>query len=80
MVSLTLALTSGGRSGWHARTVIIGFTFSGIALIALILWETLVMKDDGMVPLRVCRFRSVWGSAGIAFTRMTSSWVFGMLC
>ena len=78
-MSLTLALTSGGQSGWNTRTVIIGFTFSGIALIALILWETLVMKDEGMVPLRVGRFRSVWGSAGIAFTRMTSSWVSDVL-
>ena len=73
IVSLTLALTDGGASGWSQKSVIIGFVFSGVALILLILWELLVMKEDGMVPLRVTRFRSVWGSAGVNFCRMFSS-------
>ena len=39
----------------------------------LILWEVFVMKEDGMIPLRVTKFRSVWGSAGVSFCRMMTS-------
>ncbi|ORY28958.1 major facilitator superfamily domain-containing protein [Naematelia encephala] len=72
MTSLTLALISGGSAGWDTATVIAGFTCSGVALILLLLWEILVMRDEGMIPLRIARFRSLWGSAGVAFTRMVT--------
>ncbi|ORX36400.1 major facilitator superfamily domain-containing protein [Kockovaella imperatae] len=73
IVSLTLALIEGGAHGWSTHTVIIGFTMFGVCLILVILWEVLVMKEDGMVPLRVTRFRSVWGSSGVACARMMSA-------
>jgi hypothetical protein len=73
ITSLTLALVTGGGDGWSNHTVIIGFVTFGVAIILLVVWELVVMKGQGMVPLRVAKFRGVWGAAGVAFTRMISS-------
>lgn len=75
IVSLTLGLTSGGADGWSSTTVLVCLPIAGAAVILLILWEALVMKEDGIIPLRIARFLSVWGAAGVAFMRMTNSCV-----
>lgn len=73
IVSLTLALIAGGADGWSSTTVIVGMTVFGVAIILLSLWEAVVMKEDGMIPLRVARYLSVWGACGVSFMRMTNS-------
>ena len=73
VVSLTLALIDGGAHGWKTTTVIAGLTMAGVAVILLALWEVLVVKEDGMIPLRVARFRSVWGAAFVGMMRMVNS-------